>query len=113
MTDNKTEGAATILPALRGVMGSWVYYSCLMTFRQLSTLVSFAEQVHDYTGMSQMIQRDLSTGRTRAIADYIKKENQRFFNSLVVAVYGGEPNWHALTNVRNKSIDDLLENLHA
>ena len=111
MTDANTETAATILPALRGVMGSWVYYSCLMTLRDLSALVSFAKQVHDYTGMSQMIQRDLRDDRTQAIADYIKRENQRFFNSLVVAVYGGEPNWHALTNVRNKSIDNLLEDL--
>ena len=111
MTDPRTETAPTILPALRGIMGSWVYYSCLMTFRELSALVSFAEQVHDYTGMSQMIQRELRDDRTQAIADYIKEENQRFFNSLVVAVYGGEPNWHALTNVRNKSIDELLENL--
>ena len=113
MTDTKTETASTILPALRGVMGSWVYYSCLMTLRDISALVSFAEDVHEYTGLSQMIQRDLSKERTQTIADYIKRENQRFFNSLVVAVYGGEPNWHALTNVRNKSIDDLLENLQA
>ena len=34
-----------------------------------------------------------------------------FFNSLVIAVYGGEPNWHALVNVRNRRIDSLLENL--
>ena len=113
MTDVKPAAAVTILPALRGVMGSWVYYSCLMTLRDLSALVSFAEDVHEYTGLSQMIQRDLSKERTQTIADYIKRENQRFFNSLVVAVYGGEPDWHALTNVRKKSIDDLLENLQA
>ena len=34
-----------------------------------------------------------------------------FFNSLVVAVYDGEPNWHALMNVRNRRSDPLLKDL--
>ena len=111
MTQAKPQAEPTILPALRGVMGNWVYYSCLMTLKDLSTRVRFAEDVHEHAELSQLIQRALRRKRTRAIADYIKTQPQRFFNSLVIAVYGGEPNWHALTNVRNQSIDDLLENL--
>lgn len=100
-----------ILPALRGAMGNWVYYSCLMQFAEISSRVSFAEDVHEHEGLSEMIQRALNRTRRRQIADYIKTEPQRFFNSLVVAVYGGEPNWHALTNVRNIREDDLLKDI--
>lgn len=111
MTDTKTETAVTILPALRGVMGNWVYYSCLMQLSELSARVNYAEDIHSHSGLSTMIQRALDRRRRQEIADYIKTEPQRFFNSLVIAVYDGEPNWHALTNVRNKREDDLLKDI--
>ena len=106
-----TNPTSIILPALRGVMGKWVYYSCLMQFGDLSSRVNFAEEVHAHAGLSEMIQRSLNQTRRREIADYIKTQPQRFFNSLVVAVYGGEPNWHALSNVRNRSEDILLKDM--
>ena len=100
-----------ILPALRGIMGNWVYYSCLMQFGDLSARVNFADEIHDHDGLSEMIQRALNRTRRRQIADYVKTQPQRFFNSLVIAVYGGEPNWHALNNVRNTWSDDLLQDI--
>ncbi len=100
-----------ILPALRGVMGNWVYYSCLMQLGELSSRISFARDIHKHQGLSSMIQRALRSSRSREIADYIKTEPQRFFNSLVVAVYGGEPNWYALNDVRNRREAHLLENI--
>ena len=106
-----TESEPTILPALRGVMGSWVYYSCLMQFGDLSSRVRFADEVHSHHALSEMIQRSIDEDRTEEIAEYIREQPQRFFNSLVVAVYGGEPNWHELINVRNKAADPLLEKL--
>ena len=109
MTEKTLQPA--ILPALRGAMGSWVYYSCLMQLTDISSRVSFADDVHEHQGLSEMIQRALDPTRRRQIADYIRTEPQRFFNSLVVAVYGGEPDWHALTNVRNTREDDLLNDI--
>ena len=100
-----------ILPALRGVMGRWVYYSCLMPFSELSSRVRYADEVHTNARLSEMIQRSLDEDRTQEIADYIRTQPERFFNSLVVAVYDGEPNWHALMNVRNRGSDPLLEDL--
>ena len=46
-----------------------------------------------------MIQRRLDGLRSKKIADYLKTQPQRFFNSLVIATYGGSPNWHALRDV--------------
>ena len=106
-----TEKQPLILPALRGVMGNWVYYSCLIQFSELSSRVNFANEVHRHEGLSEMMQRALNQTQKRRIADYIKSQPERFFNSLVIAVYGGEPNWHALTNVRNRRAKDLLENI--
>ena len=100
-----------ILPALRGVIGKWVYYSCLIQFSELSSRVNFANEVHQHEGLSEMMQRALNQTQRYRIADYIKLQPERFFNSLVIAVYGGEPNWHALTNVRNRRAKDLLENI--
>ena len=101
----------TILPALRGMMGNWVYYSCLMQLSEVSSRIRFADEVHTHSGLSEMIQRSIDETRIKEIADYIRLQPQRFFNSLVVAVYGGEPNWHALFDVRNRESDYLLENL--
>ena len=109
MTQTRLE--PLILPALRGVMGNWVYYSCLMQLGELSARIRFADEVHTHQGLSEMIQRSIDETRTKEIADYIRLQPQRFFNSLVVAVYGGEPNWHALFNVRNIGADPILEKL--
>lgn len=92
-----------VLPAIRGVMGEWVYYSCLMDLGELSSRVSFADEIHKHKDFSEMIQRQLKKGRSAQIAEYLKDQPERFFNSLVVATYGGQPNWHALSDVRSKT----------
>ena len=100
-----------ILPALRGVMGDWVYYSCLMDLKELSSRVDYTEEVHKNEALSDMIQRQLKGDRSTQIADYLKMQPERLFNSLVVATYGGQPNWYALSNVRIKHTGDELQNL--
>ena len=100
-----------VLPALRGVMGDWVFYSCLMDMGELSSRVNYAGEIHKSEALSDMIQRHLKRGRAAQIAEYLKKQPERFFNSLVIATYGGHPNWHALSDVRNKSNLAELKNL--
>ena len=100
-----------VLPALRGIMGDWVYYSCLIDLKDLSSRVHYAEEIHKNEGLSDMMQRQLQSGRDAQIAEYLKMQPQRFFNSLVVATYDGQPNWHALSDVRNKANTDELQNL--
>lgn len=100
-----------VLPALRGVMGNWVYYCCLMSLEELSSRVHYAKEVHNNKALSDMIQRRLNEGRSVQIAEYLKRQPERFFNSLVVATYGGRPNWYALSDVRGKTSKDKLTNL--
>lgn len=100
-----------VLPALRGVMGDWVYYSCLMDLGELSSRVHFADEIHKNQALSDMIQRELEKGRSAQIAEYLRMQPERFFNSLVIATYGGQPNWHALTDVRSKANKNDLKKL--
>ena len=100
-----------VLPAIRGIMGDWVYYSCLMDLKELSSRVHYAEEIHKNQALSDMIQRRLRTGRSEQIAEYLKIQPERFFNSLVVATYGGQPNWHAISNVSGKTVNNALRDI--
>lgn len=91
-----------ILPALRGIMGNRVYYSCLMKLREIASRVNYAKEIHSSQSLSDMIQRALEDKRSREIAAYLRDTDDRFFNSLVVAVYDGEPLWHPLSNVKSR-----------
>ncbi len=81
------------IPALRGVFGDWVYYSCLMPAEVVARQISFAEELHKNKKLSELIQREIKKKRGLEIANYLRTQNERFFNSLVVAVYGGDPDW--------------------
>ncbi|MYF30629.1 MAG: DGQHR domain-containing protein, partial [Gammaproteobacteria bacterium] len=100
-----------VLPALRGVMGDWIYYSCLMDLGQLSARVRYAEEIHKNHALSDMIQRELERGRGAQIAEYLKGQSERFFNSLVLATYSGQPNWHALSDVQSRGNTPWLKDL--
>ncbi len=91
------------LPALRGVMGDWVFYSCLMDIQELGARVRYANELHRHEALSQMIQRELRENRGREIAEYLRTQPERFFSSLIVATYGGEPTWSAVSAVKPRS----------
>lgn len=85
-----------VLPAIRGCIGNWVYYSTLMSIAEISKRLRYANQIS--TGgasLSREIQRETKERRGKDISEYILTQPERFFNSLVVAVYGGKPKWHA------------------
>ncbi|SUA91487.1 DGQHR domain-containing protein [Pandoraea pulmonicola] len=84
---------ALALPALRGTFGDWTYYSAVVSLPELARRVSFGNELHNNKELSAWIQRSLKGGRADEIADYLRKEPERFFNSLVIALYGGTPEW--------------------
>ncbi|MBX9596018.1 MAG: DGQHR domain-containing protein [Roseomonas sp.] len=101
------------LPALRGRFGDWAFYSVLMTFRQVVDRVRYATEIHPVPGskkLSALIQRELKEGRSSEIATYLRSNSDRFFNSLVIAVYAGDPAWHAF-DVKPKTLDVREEDL--
>lgn len=80
------------LPALRALMGDWVYYSTIMKFKDIGDRVKPAEEIHESKTLKDFIQRHL-TSRSGEISEYLLTQPQRFFNSLIIGVYGGDPKW--------------------
>jgi DNA sulfur modification protein DndB len=100
-----------IVPALRGSFGDWVYYSCVMELSEVGARVDYAHEIHPDEALSQLIQRSLEGSRARHIADYLESTPERFFNSLVLATYGGKPDWLELGNFRSPKKPELVEEI--
>ena len=101
-----------IIPALRANLGDWVYYSATIPLGILSELVDFADTLHKSKELSKLIQREIKRKRGVEISDYLIREKEHFFNSLVVAVYGGVPSWHSIEITSSHSTistDNLTE----
>lgn len=80
------------LPALRGVLGDWVFYSSLMSAKQIATLIKPAKDIREAKSLDEVLQRDLKE-RRNAIAKYLLHKESRFFNSVVVGVFDTVPDW--------------------
>lgn len=97
-----------VLPALRGSIGDWIYYSCLMPVSEIGTRVRYAEEIHPDKALSQLIQRSLEGTRARHIAGYLASSKERFFNSLVLATYGGSPDWLEVGNFKSTTNPEIV-----
>lgn len=81
-----------IYPALRSRMGTWDYYVVKMSASQLSQNVKYASEVHDDRTLDKAIQRILDESRVKKdIVEYLKRQPNRFFSSIVVAALEGNP----------------------
>lgn len=83
------------LPALQGSFGDWTYYSALVRLSDIVERVGYATLLQENASLAGQIQRRLDD-RTRAdeIAEYLIRNDDRFFNALVIGVLGGQPEWH-------------------
>lgn len=81
-----------ILPCLRGLMGDWVYYSTLMTAKQISQWIKPVKDIREAKSLDEVLQRDLND-RKGQIAKYLLNDESRFFNSIVVGVFENVPEW--------------------
>ena len=77
-------------PAIQCRLGDWVYFISALPFAEVAERIRRAEEVHTNKGLSDMIQRALNE-RKSDIADYIRTQDERFFNAIVVGIYGGSP----------------------
>jgi len=79
-------------PAIRGTMGSTVYYQTTMRARELSTGVRPARETERWASMSidEKMQREPNFARIKKeIAPYLASHPDRFFGSLIVLVPKG------------------------
>lgn len=96
-----------IIPALRARMGDWIYYVTFLRMDQIADQIHIAQEIHTSNVLKDMIQRQI-TDRAGQISDYLLKQPQRFFNALIVGVYGGSPNWYELAIASNPRFDALV-----
>jgi DNA sulfur modification protein DndB len=93
-------------------MGDWIYYISYMKLSDIAQRVRYAEEIHTSKTLNDLLQRTL-TSRSQKIADYLVKQEQRFFNTLIIGVYDGSPSWYALSVNKNQRFDpsDIPEDL--
>lgn len=83
------------MPAMQGTFGDWTYYTALVTLDDIVERVGYATSLNTNESLAEQIQRRLDdVGRAEDIADYLIRNEDRFFNALVVGVLGGHPQWH-------------------
>ena len=96
------------IPALKGKIGETPYYTTNLTFRQISQLVKKVDsELHTSTSLKDEIQRSLSDNYVK-IKQYILEKDDHFFNSLVLAVYDGDPIW---TEIRYELENEWFHNV--
>jgi DNA sulfur modification protein DndB len=96
------------IPAIRGKIGNTVYYAANLTFKQITELVKRVDsELHTSNSLKEEIQRSL-TENYKQIKEYILNREDHFFDSLVLAVYDGDPQW---TEVRYEINDETYYNI--
>lgn len=82
----------TFIPALQARVGDWNYYICTMKYAEVARQVSFAYELGGNRDLNSMIQRGISD-RTNDIVKYLINNDHRFLGALIVACWGGDPEY--------------------
>lgn len=96
-----------LFPAIRALMGDWVYYVATMKMADIAERVGYAKELHKSDKLKEMLQRTLDESKHAAgISRYLIREKQRLFNAMVIGLYGGDPEWH---EIKIKSANKEIE----
>lgn len=110
-----------VLPAIRARVGDWNYYVTTLTFSEVADLIKAPDEVHERKRLADWIQREAIDKHASEVSTYILKTSQRFLGSIIVGVYGGKPDWTALSikspeedlsEEQRERIDERLGLLH-
>jgi|ERR1044071_757340 DNA sulfur modification protein DndB len=85
----------TTFPALRCEMGDWIYYVTFLRFSDIDLWIKRTDEIHKSEKLRDLIQREIRS-RVNPVVDYLIEQNERFFNAIVVGVYGGAPQWYPI-----------------
>jgi DNA sulfur modification protein DndB len=86
----------TFIPAFKAKVGDWDYYICVMKYAEVARQVGFAYELGGNADLNTLIQRGLSH-RTQAIKDYLMQSEHRFLGALLVAAWGGAPQYMSVS----------------
>lgn len=82
---------ADYVPALKAKMGDWQYYVTVMKLGKIARECRLADEIHANKDLDDLIQRAIQDRVQKEMVPYLLNESQRFYGALVVAVYGGDP----------------------
>ncbi|MET9950543.1 DNA sulfur modification protein DndB [Streptomyces sp. NPDC006339] len=97
----------TFVPAFEAKVGNWKYYSCLMSYAAVAREISFAHELGGNQDLGTMIQRGVGA-RTAEITDYLLTNENRFLGAIIVAAWGGAPEYIPLEMEKNSEYGDVL-----
>lgn len=81
------------IPAIKGRIGDWVYYTGLMSFNQVNdNVIPSIGEIYQATCLDNLLQREL-TENYNSIKNYLLNDRERFFNAIILAVFDGDPQW--------------------
>src|SRR5277367_3036374 len=98
MAESSTDAIGGLkVPGLRAHMGDWIYYITFLRLEDIAQRVSLAQDLHTSKALKDLIQREVDESvHSQAIKRYLLEQEQRLFNALVIAIYGGAPTWAEL-----------------
>lgn len=83
---------ADYVAALKGKMGDRVFYVTAMKMGKVAKETQLAGQIHPKSGdLNALIQREIGSRVQKEMVPYLLNQKQRFYGALIVAVYGGNP----------------------
>jgi DNA sulfur modification protein DndB len=85
----------TFIPAFEARVGDWTYFICIMKYAQVSREVHFAHELGGNKDLNSLIQRGIGS-RTEDIVKYLLASDNRFLGALIVATWGGAPEFKTL-----------------
>jgi DNA sulfur modification protein DndB len=97
---------ADYVPALKARMGDWQYYVTVMKLGKIARECRLADEIHANKDLDDLIQRAIQDRVQKEMVPYLLNEPQRFYGALVVAVYGGDPEF---AEVRVKDGHHLID----
>ena len=86
----------TLIPALSCSVGNWRYYTCQMKYGEVARQFNFAYELEPNIEIRKLYQRGINNC-AKGITDYLLSSDHRFLGGLVVAAWGGEPQYTPLT----------------
>ena len=101
-----TEAVVRSFPTIRAQVGDWAYYVTTLPFYEAARRIKPVSELpapglQHSRNLDTWIQREVMKRRRGEIADYLMHQPERFFNAIVVGVYGGEPKWYGIEVAEN------------
>ncbi len=99
---------ADLVPVLRGSMGGREYYIGKMTFQELASKVQFFSDLDTTRDLDALLQRQLSV-RSAEMKMYLLRQSERFYGAIIVAAWGGRPEYMPVKMEDHPLLDDNFE----